>query len=162
MNEISLGDLVDFNSKADLKGSDAVMCGQCCMKTPHSSKRDYNPDIFLIEIIRVTESKVGWVKNNARITFPVTSLTLPGFSRSYRVAATCNHNRTLKGGHWLSKVHTTGGWYALDDLKSTSLLSTPPGIKDNSVVVILLLVISLRHVQRLGFCQRPGDKPLWS
>jgi len=78
-------------------------------------------------------------KNNCCISFPITKLALPGFPRLYRVAATCNHSGNLLGGHWLTKAYTTRGWYALDDLKPTCLLTRPPGFKDSSVTVILLI-----------------------
>ena len=102
-------------------------------------KRGYNPDLFLIEIIRVAELKLSWTKNNASVNFPVSKLALPGFSRLYRVVATCNHRGSLKGGHWFTKMYTTHGWYELDDLKSKNSITKSPGINDNSVVVILLI-----------------------
>lgn len=137
---VTLSDLVDYSSKAQLISNDSVSCGKCNIKTPHSLKREYNPDMLLIEIVRVTELKSGWNKNNCTINFPVTNLVLPGFSRLYRVVATCDHRGSLTGGHWLTNICTSGGhWYELNDLKQTSLLTRSPGIDDSSVVIILLI-----------------------
>ena len=52
----TLEDLVDYNSNAVLDGDDAVYCGRCKVKTPHRLTREYDPDVLLIEIIRVTET----------------------------------------------------------------------------------------------------------
>ena len=131
---------MDYNFRANLNNSNSVFCGKCNVKTSHSSKRDFNPDTLLVELIRVTELKSGWRKNNCVINFPITKLALPGFSRLYRVAASCDHSGSLLGGHWFTKLCTSDGvWYVLDDLKVKSLVTRPPGIKDSSVAVILLI-----------------------
>ena len=96
--------------------------------------------MFLIEIIRVTESKKHcWLKNSASISFPLERVDLPGFSRSYRVVASCHHRGSLTGGHWFTKVLTKHRWYELDDLKTKNLVTNPPGVKDASAVVLLLI-----------------------
>lgn len=136
----TLANLVDYNSNAMLTDSDAVFCTHCNIKTSHKLSREYNPDLFLVELVRVTESSRNtWLKNNASISFPVTSLKLPGFPRTYRVISTCHHRGSVASGHWLTKVVTNSGWYELDDLKSRSLPTSPPGLSDNSVTVILLV-----------------------
>jgi ubiquitin C-terminal hydrolase len=101
---------------------------------------DYDPDVLLIEIIRVTEAGSRWIKNGSQITFPTVGVNLPNFSRFYRVVGTCHHNGSLTGGHWLTKACTTRGWYELDDLKPGNTATNPPGDDDGSVVLILLLV----------------------
>ena len=78
-------------------------------------------------------------KTTSVINFPITKLALPGFSRLYRVAASCDHSGSLLGGHWFTKLCTSDGvWYVLDDLKVKSLVTRPPGIKHSSVAVILI------------------------
>jgi len=49
-----------------------------------------------------------WSKNTASISFPITDVKLPGFSRSYRVVGTCHHRGTVNSGHWITKVLTNG------------------------------------------------------
>ena len=123
-----------------LTDSDAVFCAHCNIKTSHKLSREYNPDLFIVELVRVTESsRNNWLKNNASISFPVMSLKLPGFPRTYRVISSCHHRGSVASGHWLTKVVTNSGWYELDDLKSRSLPTSPPGLSDNSVTVILLV-----------------------
>jgi len=139
LTQISLPDLVDFNSKVTLQKCDAVYCGKCKDKCTHFSHREGDPDSFFIEVIRVTESKRSWRKNNICINFPISNLKLPGFPRSYRVVASCHHRGSLFGGHWFTKMSTKLGWYELDDLRSENILSTPPGLRDNTAVVLLLL-----------------------
>ena len=133
-----LGDLMDYNSNVVFIDDDAVFCRNCNSKTSHSSSRDYNSDLFLIEFIRVTQVNNGWIKNSLPIDFPVQDLKLPGFSRSYRVIASCHHRGTLRGGHWFTKISTVNGWYELDDLKPTCYRTVPPGTKDQTAVVLLL------------------------
>ena len=138
--QVTLSDLVDYNSNVVLTDTDAVFCGHCNLKTSHTLSRDYNPDLFLMEVVRVTESSRNkWVKNNASLSFPVTDLILPGFSRSYRVVGTCHHRGSLNGGHWLTKLSTNHGWFDLDDLKAKNLPTSPPGVTDNSVTIILVI-----------------------
>ncbi len=72
-------------------------------------------------------------------SFPVASLKLPGFPRTYRVVSTCHHRGSVNGGHWLTKIATNTGWYELDDLIPRNLPTNPPGVSDNSVTVILLI-----------------------
>ena len=83
-----------------------------------------DPDLFMVEIIRVTK---------------VSGLSLPGFSRTYKVVSSCNHHGSIIGGHWFTKVLTERGWFELDDLKSVNSLTHPPGLSDTSVVVLLLI-----------------------
>ena len=86
-------------------------------------------------------------QNNCTINFPVTDLVLPGFSRLYRVVATCDHRGSLTDGHWLTNICTSGGdWYEINDLKETSLVTRSPGIDDTSVVIILLIASSLIYL----------------
>ena len=133
-DQVTLSDLVDYNSNVVLTDTDAVFRGHCNLKTSHTLSRDYNPDLFLMEVVRVTESSRNtWVKNNASLSFPVTDLILPGFSRSYRVS-TCHHRGSLNGGHWLTKRSTNHGWFDSDDLKAKNLRVT-----DNSVTIILVI-----------------------
>ena len=136
----TLADLVEYNSNVVLTDSDAVFCGHCNIKTSHSLSRKYNPDLFLVEVVRATESSRNtWLKSNACINFSATSLKLPGFSRSYRVISTCHHRGSVNGGHWLTKIATNTGWYELDDLRSKNSPTIPPGFNDDSVTVILLI-----------------------
>ena len=96
--------------------------------------------MLLIEIIRVTDVKVNrWLKNSAPISFPVSQVDLLGFSRHYRVVASCHHRGSIAGGHWLTKTLTNHGWYELDDLKAKNMTTIRPGVKDTSVVVLLLI-----------------------
>jgi len=137
---LSLSDLMSYNSNAVLSNDDGVFCGHCKVKTSHTSNRELGPDLFLVEIIRVTESKENrWLKNSASISFPLLLADLPGVSRQYRVVASCHHRGSLTGGHWFTKALTKHGWYELDDLKAKNLVSNPPGVKDNTVVVLLLV-----------------------
>ena len=138
--DFTLVDLVDYNSKVVLTDNDAVYCSHCKIKTPHTLSRDYNPDLFLVELIRATESSQNtWTKNSAILNFPTTSLKLPGFPRTYRVVSTCHHRGSMNSGHWVTKLATGAGWYELDDLISRNVLTQPPGVNDNSVAVILLI-----------------------
>jgi len=122
-----------------LKDDDAVFCGNCNTKRAHSSSRDYTSDLCLIEVIRVSQiNETFWVKNSLPINFPVRDLKLPGFTRTYRVLATCHHRGSLQTGHWFTKISTNSGWYELDDLKVKSLSTKPPGLYDQTVVVLLL------------------------
>ena len=91
-------------------------------------------------IIRVTEtSRNNWLKNGSPVNFTTVGVNLPGFSRFYRVVGTCHHSGSLTGGHWFTKVCTTLGWYELNDLRSQNLITAPPGLNDDSVVLILLI-----------------------
>lgn len=136
-----LTDLLTANLTALHDGADAVFCGNCRLKTSQKSERCYNsPDFFLIEIIRVKQSHNGnWVKNDAPISFEVKDLKLPGFLRSYSVVGSCHHRGSLNGGHWITKIATSKGWFDMDDLRSDSLPSGPPGVNDASVCCILLI-----------------------
>jgi len=136
--QVALHELVDYSSKAVLARSEAVYCGHCDAKTTHTLSRDSDPDLFAVELIRVIDSN-GWIKNDSMVTFPVTGLALPGFPRRYRVVATCDHRGSLNGGHWLTKVSTSRGWFELDDLSSRNFATDPPGVNDKSVVLILLI-----------------------
>ena len=94
-----------------------MFCSRCKTKTTHTLSREYNPDLVLVELVRATLSSGNtWIKNLAKVNFPVTDLKLPGFSRTYRVVGTCHHRGSVNSGHWLSKVVTGSGWYELDDL----------------------------------------------
>ena len=137
---VTLADLVDYTSTVVLTDSDAVFCGHCNLKTSHKLSREYNPDLFIMEVIRATESSNNnWVKNNVSLTFPCSELKLPGFSRSYQVVGSCHHRGSLNGGHWLTKLSSSHGWYELDDLKPKNLPCGPPGVNDDSVTVILAI-----------------------
>ena len=102
--------------------------------------RDYDPDVLLIEIIRVTDAGSRWVKNGSTVTFPIVGVNLPNFSRFYRVVGTCHHSGSLTSGHWLTKACTARGWYELNDLKGANTFINPPGEDDGSVVMIFLVV----------------------
>ena len=140
---VDLSDLVNTNSTALLAGPDAVNCGKCKIKTSQHSQRSYNdPDLFLIEIIRVMpDSKNRWVKNDAPLSFAVKNLHLPGFVRPYTVVGTCHHRGSLNGGHLTTKVFTKEGWFDMDDLKRDRVLASPPGVQDNTTSVILLIAV---------------------
>ena len=97
------------------------------------------PNVLVIEIVRVTNQHGGWRKNAAGISFSLSNLSLPGFSKKYRVVATCHHSGSLMGGHWFTKELTEEGWYELNDLKKGNLLTDPPGHNDVSVVLLLLI-----------------------
>jgi len=59
---VSLIDLVNLNSNAVLSGVDAVFCGHCKVKTSQKQARDYdNPDLLMLEIVRVTKLKNNWM-----------------------------------------------------------------------------------------------------
>ena len=136
----SLSDLVNFNSNAVLAGNDAVFCGNCRTKTSQIVSRYYNPDMFIMEVVRVTEhSRNNWVKNNAPLSFDLKDLNLSGFNRRYNVVGTCHHRGSLDGGHWFTKVLTSKGWFEMDDLKRNCLQATPPGVNDDSVTIILAI-----------------------
>ena len=139
--EFSLQDLFHANSKTVLDGKDAVQCGKCNMKTPHTStsRLELSPDLLVVEIIRVTSKEGRWMKNSAAVTFSYSNLTLPNFSKKYRVTSTCHHHGDLFSGHWFTKELTETGWYELNDLKSENLVTDPPGVGDSSVVVLLLI-----------------------
>ena len=135
-------DLVNTNSNALLAGADAVFCGNCKTKTAQNSERNYkNPDLFIIEIIRVkpSDSKYGWAKNHAPLSFTVGDLKLPGFIRPYSVLGSCHHRGSLNGGHWITKILTKNGWFELDDLQRNYSPTNPPGKHDDSISVILLV-----------------------
>ena len=139
-SQVTLQDLVDYNSTVVLSNKDAVFCGHCNIKTPQLVSQSYNPDLFLLEVIRATESSPNsWKKNHASLDFSCTNLTLPGFPRSYRVVSSCHHRGALDGGHWITKISTNHGWFELDDLRSSHLPTSPPGNHDNSVVVVLVI-----------------------
>jgi ubiquitin C-terminal hydrolase len=137
---LSLHDLVAYNSTANLTGDDAVYCGTCKAKTSQKVSRSYNPDLCLMEVIRVTKSSRNvWGKSNASLSFSVTNLVLPGFERSFRVVGTCHHRGGLNSGHWITKVCTNLGWFELDDLRGDSFPTIAPGINDDSVALILAI-----------------------
>jgi hypothetical protein len=134
----TLEDLVDFNSRAALGADNTVNCSNCGIKTSHTYLRTCNPDVFLIEISRVTNTLRGLKKNTDPINF-ATELQLPGFTRRYRVLASAHHLGTLRGGHWVTRVCTLRGWFEMDDLRKKHLTTAPPGINDNSAAVVLLV-----------------------
>jgi ubiquitin C-terminal hydrolase len=139
---VRLSDLISTNLTALHAGDDAVFCGNCRTKTPQMSERCYNnPDLFLIEVIRVKQSTTGnrWIKNDAPISFDVKDLKLPGFLRPYSIVGSCHHRGSLNGGHWITKISTSKGWFDMDDLRRDPLPCDPPGIDDASVSVILLV-----------------------
>jgi ubiquitin C-terminal hydrolase len=137
--QISLHDLITYNSNSVLSNSDAVFCGKCNVKTAHTLTREYGPELFVIEIIRVTGSQDRWLKNSVSISFPCSNLILPGFSKPYKVVGSCHHWGSLNGGHWFTKELTNLGWYELDDLKAHNYITKAPGLKDNSVAILLLI-----------------------
>ena len=134
----TLGDLVEFNSKASLDKDNTVHCSKCGGKTLHSYSRSCNPDVFFIELFRVSNTPRGIVKNMDPISFP-TDLMLTGFSRRYRILGSAHHRGSLRSGHWFTKLCTTRGWLELDDLKRNHLPTDPPGLCDRSVAVLLLV-----------------------
>lgn len=138
----TLEELVDYNSKVSLVGDNSVNCSNCGSSTTHTYLRSCNPDMFLVELIRVTDTTQGLVKNMDPIRF-LTDLKLPGFSRSYRVVASAHHRGTLRGGHWVTKLCTTNGWFEVDDLRRKHFATDPPGISDESVVIIVLVASDL-------------------
>ena len=129
----TLSDLVDYNSNTVLSDSDAVFCSRCKTKTTHTLSREYNPDLVLVELVRATLSSGNtWIKNLAKVNFPVTDLKLPGFPRAYRVVSTCHHRglrivviglprllRALVGLNWMILLH---GIYLLNHLVSVITL----------------------------------------
>ena len=138
----SLQDLINSNSNSVLEGRESVLCGNCNnVRTPHTSVLHWElcPNVLVIEIVRVTNQHGGWRKNAAGISFSLSNLSLPGFSKKYRVVATCHHSGSLMGGHWFTKELTEEGWYELNDLKKGNLLTDPPGHNDVSVVLLLLI-----------------------
>jgi ubiquitin C-terminal hydrolase len=137
--QTSLSNLVEHSSSSVLRGSEAVICGKCERKTEHTSSRLYDPDLIMMEIIRVTKVKRRWVKNNVAVSFPCSDLALPGFPRKYKVISSCNHRGSITAGHWFTKELTESGWYELDDLKTKSVTTQPPGANDKSVVMVLMI-----------------------
>ena len=143
-NSISLTELLAYNSRTILQGSNAVWCGRCNTNTKKVDTRESSSDIILLEIIRVTNKSEDprhptWSKNSIQITFPVSDVILFG-SRKYNLAGTCHHRGSLKCGHWLTKLCLNdGSWYELDDLKPKHFKSPPPGSSDSTVVVLLFL-----------------------
>lgn len=139
-NSISLQNLVEFNSTSNLTGDNAVYCGTCKTKTSQKVSRSYNPDLCLVEVIRVTRSSGNiWGKSHASLSFSLKDLRLPGFERGYRVVGTCHHRGTLNSGHWITKICTNNGWFELDDLRGNSFPTSPPGTNDDSVTLILII-----------------------
>src|SRR6185436_2684928 len=110
----TLGDLLDYNSNVILSDDDGVICRNCNAKTTYSSSRDYNSNLLLIEIIRVTRLRNAWIKKSLPIDFSTRDLKLPGFDRPYRVIASCHHRGFLHGGHWFTNISTNSGWFNLD------------------------------------------------
>ena len=45
----------------------------------------------------------------------------------------------------ITKVLTNGGWHELDDLVGKSLVTSPPGVSDDSVTIILLIAEDKLH-----------------
>jgi len=138
--QTTLEELIVYNSNADLRNADAVFCSNpgCNRKTEHTLRREYSSDLFIIEVIRVTESKSGWSKTSIPISFKSSNLKLPGSDKSYKVVSSCHHRGSLKAGHWFTKELTCDGWYELDDLIPKNRVTYPPGLLDNSVVVLLI------------------------
>src|SRR6185312_5951273 len=146
-NKITLFDLVNFNSNTTLTGKDAVFCGKCRLRTSQQQSRTFKPDLLIMEVVRArAHGNNFWSKNTSSISFPITDVKLPGFSRSYRVVGTCHHRGTVNSGHWITKVLTNGGWHELDDLVGKSLVTSPPGVSDDSVTIILLIAEDKLHV----------------
>ena len=137
---VSLIDLVNLNSNAVLSGVDAVFCGHCKVKTSQKQARDYdNPDLLMLEIVRVTKLKNNWIKNSAPLSFDSKNLQLPGFLRPYRVVGSCHHRGSLEGGHWITKILTKRGWFEMDDLQRKCRKISSPGVNDESVSILLLI-----------------------
>jgi ubiquitin C-terminal hydrolase len=125
-----------------LVGDNTVNCSNCGTSTIHTYSRSCNPDVFLIELIRITNTARGLTKNMNPIRF-LPEVKLPGFSRSYRVVASAHHRGSLRGGHWVTRVCTVNGWFEVDDLRRKHMVTDPPGVSDDSVVVILLVASDL-------------------
>ena len=136
----TLEELVDFNSKAALGDDNIVMCSNCSLKTQHTYLRSCDPDIFFVELCRVTNTPQGLRKNSDPISFG-TELKLPGFSRGYRIVASAHHKGTLRGGHWITRLCTQHGWMEADDLRRKHVRTVPPGKFDSSVVILVLVAI---------------------
>ena len=75
----TLEELVDYNSGAAMNDDNSVFCSTCNVKTEHTYLRSCNPDIFLMELFRVTVTSQRMRKINDAISFS-TDLKLPGFS----------------------------------------------------------------------------------
>ena len=123
---------------------ESVYCGKCRKKTSHRLTLEHGSDFILLEIIRVVEIKRKdhfiWKKNELPISFPTSGISIPGTNQKYQVIATSNHRGSLLGGHWNTKVMTKSKiWYECDDLKSTNFITESPGIRDRSVVLLLLM-----------------------
>lgn len=65
----TLEELVEYNSRVSLAGDNTVNCSKCGSSTPHTYLRSCNPDVFLIELVRITDTTQGLVKNNNPIRF---------------------------------------------------------------------------------------------
>jgi hypothetical protein len=96
--------------------------------------------VFFIELFRVTNTSRGMFKNTDPIGFS-TELMLSGFSWTYRVVASAHHRGSLRSGHWFTKFCTPRGWLELDDLRKKHVPTDPPGVRDKSVAVILLIAV---------------------
>ena len=94
---------------ATLEGADAVYCGKCNKTTQKSSRDYFNPGLFVAEVIRVTQDEKGWVKNYLPLNFPIRDVKLPGFTKSYRVVATCHHRGTLQEDIGSPRYQRMGG-----------------------------------------------------
>ena len=144
---VSLKDLIDYNFIN--AHSEPSLCGHCHVNTNQKTVWDFIPNLVCLEILRVTERKtkskqLRWSKNNVSISFPTSGIHLPGSSSSFRVIGTCDHRGTLYGGHWVTRMYCKSNtWYEADDLKNRVTLASTPGVKDTSVVNLLLIADTL-------------------
>ena len=97
-----------------------------------------------LEIIRVTQQRSQWTKNCIPVSFPTVGISIPGSMKTYRVIGTCHHQGSLKFGHWFTKVITNANkWFKLDDLRGNSSVTSSPGMKDSTVVILVLVAEGL-------------------
>jgi len=141
IRSIRLEEILEINSRTTLTD---VFCGTCKEHTEQRAQREYNADILILELLRgcqiMHKGQLVRAKHMLPIDFPVKGIKLPGGDVIYQVVGACHHRGTLAKGHWTTKMVTSGGqWYELDDLKPTHIKCAPPGERDSTVTMILLV-----------------------
>jgi ubiquitin C-terminal hydrolase len=138
----TLDSLLDYNLTTTL-AEPAVFCGHCGVKTRQKISREQLPDTICFEIIRVTEKKsphLGWVKSSVPICFRLEGIHIPGSRNTYRIISTAHHVGSISSGHWITKFCCGNNrWYEADDLNTGHRKVLPPGTKDTSVVMLVLI-----------------------
>ena len=78
-------------------------------------------------------------KNNAKVTFPLSHITLPGSDEKFRVVASCHHSGTVTAGHWFSWiVLDNGSWFEVNDLNTIHRRLSPALMKAGARTVCFI------------------------